>query len=134
MTKTGWRLPTNAEWEYLARGGNLTSTNQKVYSGSNDLPDVGWYRINCTKIHPVKEKQPNALGLYDMSGNLEEWCWDWYGTITSTTGISGPGSGSFRVYRGGSWDVEATNLDYIGCTSAYGGSYRIGFRVVRNAE
>lgn len=134
MTKTGWRLPTNAEWEYLARGGNLTSTNQKVYSGSNNLADVGWYQSNCTKIHPVKEKQPNALGLYDMSGNLEEWCWDWDGTITSTTGILGPGSGMFRVYRGGSWDGEATNLDFIGCTSAYGGSYRIGIRVVRTAD
>ena len=69
-----------------------------------------------------------------MSGNLEEWCWDWYGTITSTTDILGPDSGIFRVYRGGSWDVEATNLDFIGCTSAYGGSYRVGFRVVRTAE
>lgn len=134
MTKTGWRLPTNAEWEYLARGGNLTSTNQKDYSGSNVINEVGWYQGNCTKIHQVKEKQPNALGLYDMSGNLDEWCWDWDGTISETTDILGPGSGMFRVYRGGSWDGEARLLNYIGCTSAYGGSYRIGIRVVRTVE
>ena len=135
ITKTGWRLPTNAEWEYLARGGNLTSSNQTTYSGSNTINDVGWYQDNSSSIvHPVKEKKPNALGLYDMTGNLDEWCWDWEGSITTGTDIMGADSGSFRVYRGGAWNRAETDLDFVGCTGAWGASNGTGFRVVRTVE
>jgi formylglycine-generating enzyme required for sulfatase activity len=97
---SGYRLPTEAEWEYAARAGG-----SHLYSGSNELDAVGWYSSNSgSKTHPVGQKQANAWGLYDMSGNVYEWTWDWSGDYASTnaTDPAGPNTGADRVIRGGS--------------------------------
>ena len=116
LTGLTFRLPTEAEWEYAARGGNKATT-QTLYSGSNTIGDVAWYDGNSSSsTHAVAGKSANALGLYDMSGNVWEWCNDWYGSYSSgaQTDPTGPSSGSFRVLRGGSWFRDAT-----GCRVAY---------------
>ena len=103
-----YRLPTEAEWEYAARGGNKSKGYK--YSGSNTIGDVAWYTSNSgRKTHPVGQKQPNELGIYDMSGNVWEWCYDWKGSYSSSpqTNPTGPTSGSTRVFRGGSWEYTA---------------------------
>ena len=104
LTGKSFRLPTEAEWEYAARGGK--GSNHTQYSGGSMIDDVAWYDGNSgNKTHSVKTKRPNELGLYDMSGNVWEWCQDWYGNYSSNaqTNPTGPDSGSGRVNRGGSW-------------------------------
>ena len=104
LTGKTYRLPTEAEWEYAARGGN--QSNDYLYSGSNNIDAVGWYYKNSgSRTHPVGKKDPNELGLYDMSGNVWEWCWDWLGDYpeNSEKDYAGPSKGSYRVLRGGSW-------------------------------
>ena len=113
LTGQSFRLPTEAEWEFAARGGN-SSLGYK-YAGSNTIGDVAWYSENSCDLgssspdygtHPVATKSPNELGLYDMSGNVWEWCQDWFGVYSSSaqTDPVGPSSGTFRVIRGGCWD------------------------------
>ena len=101
-----YRLPTESEWEYAARSGGRS----EKYSGSNDVDSVAWYSGNSgSKTHPVGQKQPNGLGIYDMSGNVWEWVSDWYGTYSSgrQQDSQGASSGSYRVNRGGSWISDA---------------------------
>ena len=105
-----FRLPTEAEWEYAARGGNRSRGTQ--YSGSSSIGDVAWYDDNSgDRTHPVKGKSPNELGLYDMTGNVWEWCEDYYDSDYYSSSPSanpqGPSSGSRRVLRGGGWNFFA---------------------------
>jgi formylglycine-generating enzyme required for sulfatase activity len=107
LTGLNFRLPTEAEWEYAARGGSKSKGYQ--YAGSNDLDSVAWYNYNSNKkTHEVKAKVPNELGIYDMNGNVWEWCQDWYGSNTyssgSVTNPQGPTSGGNHVFRGGGWN------------------------------
>ena len=109
LTGKTYVLPTEAQWEYAARGGKHNEGTK--YSGSNTIGNVAWYYDNSSSTtHPVKQKSANALGLYDMSGNVYEWCSDWYGSYSSSaqTNPTGPSSGSSRVLRGGSWYSRAS--------------------------
>lgn len=104
LTGKNFRLPTEAEWEYACRGGNKSCGHR--YSGSSIVNEVAWYNyISDGKTHPVATKRPNELGIYDMSGNVEEWCMDWYGPYggNSQTSPFEPMTGTERVCRGGSW-------------------------------
>jgi sulfatase modifying factor 1 len=129
-----WRLPTEAQWEFAARGG--TKSNKYTYSGSDDLDEVGWYADNAGgKTQTVGRKKANELGIYDMSGNVWEWCKDWYGDYSTTaqTNPKGATSGSSRVMRGGSWDDSASycRVSYRNFIDpAYHSDFIFGFRVV----
>ena len=116
MTGGSFRLPTEAEWEYAARGGN--QGHGYKYSGGNDIDLVAWYWGNIPSHYsgttgygtqPVATRAPNELGLYDMTGNVWEWCQDWYGSYTSGAqeNPTGPSWGSYRIFRGGSWSRSA---------------------------
>ncbi|ASB48783.1 formylglycine-generating enzyme family protein [Alkalitalea saponilacus] len=140
----GYRLPTEIEWDYAASGG--IKSNNYIYSGSNNLKDVAWYWRNSGNIYldgkwswvniennhsrtrPVGQKRPNELGLYDMSGNVREWCWDWYEDDELE-------SGHRRVWRGGGWigGEHACAISYRGMFEANGSGPDQGFRVARNA-
>ena len=137
LTKTGYRLPTEAEWEYIARGGNGLTGTQTTYSGSGNIDDVAWYTSNSgSKTHEVKKKTANSLGIYDMSGNVWEWCWDWYGNISESTGAAGSSSGSGRVSRGGCWCLDASfcTVSRRNYYYPYNRYNYVGFRVVRTAQ
>ena len=124
LTGLQFRLPTEAEWEYAARGGNRSKGYK--YSGSNDIGSVAWYYSpSSSKTHAVATKSPNELGLYDMSGNVYEWCSDWHGDYSSgsQTNPKGPTSGSYRVIRGGSWVIGARS-----CRVSYRGGNNPGSR------
>ena len=133
LTGKNFRLPTEAEWEYAARGGNK-SLDYK-YSGSDIVGVVAWYYSNCgSQTHDVKTKQANELGIYDMSGNVWEWCNDWYGSYSSSsqTNPKGSASGSYRVARGGGWYNYASScrVSRRNFSSPDGRSFDSGFRLV----
>ena len=127
-----FRMPTEAEWEYAARGGKKSRGYK--YSGSNTIGDVAWYDGNSgSRTHPVKQKQANELGIYDMCGNVWEWCSDWKGDYggDSQTNPTGPYAGSGRVRRGGSWGSKAW-ICRVSNRNYYFPSYRdnyFGFRL-----
>ena len=135
FNENGYRLPTEAEGEWLARGGE-----NYEYPGSDNIDDVAWYggNTNDTGTREVKTKAPNGYGLYDMSGNVWEWCWDWRGgEISDSTPADGVTSGSDRVQRGGSFYCKLAAYESISCRSFDAPNnrvYDIGLRVVRTAN
>ena len=132
LTGLTFHLPTEAEWEYAARGGNKSKGYK--YSGSNSIGSVAWSASNSSsKTHPVGTKTPNELGIYDMSGNVWEWCSDWYGSYSSnpSTNPTGPASGSYRVLRGGGWDdiARLCRVSYRSYNDPDSRGSRNGFRL-----
>jgi formylglycine-generating enzyme len=151
-TANGYRLPTEAEWEYAAGGGRLSQSY--IYSGSNNVEDVAWYWRNSgdkylngfwvwqtlvanhNEPKPVGTKKSNELGLYDMSGNVREWCWDWFGDLKArnVTDPEGSREGFGRVWKGGGWMGAdfATATSFRTGLAANGKGPDQGFRICRN--
>ena len=132
MTGVNFRLPTEAEWEFAARGGN--KSRHTKYSGSNSIDSVAWYQFNSgNRLHPVGQKSPNELGLYDMNGNVWEWCYDYYGLYdkSAQTDPKGVLNSSTNVIRGGcsGWRPELCNvtsrMGFSPETSAVLGGFRL---------
>lgn len=134
----GYRLPTEAEWEYAAKGGN--KSQGYTHSGGNNLSELAWFGENSgNKTHPVGEKKPNELGIYDMNGNVFEWCQDWYdhsyyGIEGSSNNPQGPPPAIFRVVRGGSWQngVDFCNTHLRQKYNPKSNLHNRGFRVAQS--
>ena len=134
FSKNGFRLPTEAEWEYACKAGSTTIFDLKNFL--SDIPLLGWYESNSSlKTHPVGQKTPNAFGIYDMHGNVWEWCNDWYESYTSDSqsNPTGPSTGEAKVPRGGSWENYAITCRPAlrGWTYPWSRYNFIGFRIVR---
>ena len=140
LTGQNFRLPTEAEWEFAARGGNESQGFK--YAGSNNIDNVAWYSGNDSwqvrgtgtyGTHPVATRMPNELMLFDMSGNVHEWCQDWYGSYSSDsqTNPTGPIAGTNRVYRGGSWSFDEwfCRVSFRNSVTPSYRSYGIGLRL-----
>ena len=140
LTGRHFRFPTEAEWEFAARGGNQSQGYK--YAGSNDVDEVSWHQYNCYRLglptQPVGSKKPNELGLYDMSGNVDEWVQDWMSDYTEDAQVNptGPRTGTKKVFRGGAWEIiqrwhrcatRAADYDYVPVTF-------IGLRLVESAQ
>ncbi|MDR0231453.1 MAG: formylglycine-generating enzyme family protein [Dysgonamonadaceae bacterium] len=137
LTGKQYRLPTEAEWEFAARGGNKSKGYK--YSGSDTVDDVAWYHGHSgRKTNIVGSKQSNELGLYDMSGNVWEWCSNWYCPYDSTAKANpkGPSSGRERVNRGGGWysNAEDARVSYRDANTPNNCDYAIGFRLVYSSN
>jgi sulfatase modifying factor 1 len=139
FTANGYRLPTEAEWEFAAKGGN--KSKGFIFSGSNTVTDVAWFVKNSNgKPHSVGTKMPNELGIYDMNGNVWEWCWDWYNKDyyknEDGNNPTGPIRGDKKSVRGGSWDSQINYLRTANriSTSPERTNEFYGFRIARTVN
>lgn len=141
LKATGYRLPTEAEWKYAAYGGQKGKgwMKQTEYAGSDSIDRVAWYGEDYSKgsTHPVARKKPNALGLYDLSGNVWEWCWNYWADappLDPEPDYAGPATGSSRVYRGGSWYNADVRVDSRDASDPGNQGRSLGFRLARTAR